>query len=481
MNDDSERLVELAFGIRSANAEEVALASDRTYVRGLGQLAEDHPEATGRRLTALEALRSYGIKALAEVGVEGFVKLAASGEIAGRVLKLRREQLNLDQRHVALRARLPEDVVRAAEESRKLPIRSYERIARSLGLDERYVSVRAEPEGNERIAVRLRTIGEADPRLGPGAVSALAEAAWVAMTQVRLESELGLEAPRTGIEQNNNYGTPGFPAYQWGYRLAADAREKLGLGAGPIPSMRALAEERLGLAIIQAELGEAIAGVTIETASRRAIVINLSGDNRHVFVRRATIAHELGHLFYDPPRSLSDLRVDAYTDLDTPAEQLPDPVEQRANAFAVEFLAPQVAAEDLFKSGQSDALGEVMYRFGVSFTAARYQIWNALDRRIPLDGLKTERRLFPAEWEAAEAYTVDYHPIPRLRPTRAGRFSAVVARAAEERLISWDTAGEWLEVAPDDVRRVVPQLRELFPAVWPSRHDRNRFSGIEPF
>src|SRR5437867_2882478 len=203
MNEEHERLVELAFGVRSSNAEAAARTSGRVYIRGLGQLAEDHPEATGRRLTALEALRSYGIEVLAAVGAEGFARLAPSGVVAGRVLKLRREQLGLDQRHVALRARLPEDVIRAAEESRKLPIRSYERIARALGLDERYVSVRAEPEGNERIAVRLRTIGEADPRLGPGTVSALAEAAWVAMTQVRLEAELGLEAPRTGIEHSN--------------------------------------------------------------------------------------------------------------------------------------------------------------------------------------------------------------------------------------------------------------------------------------
>ncbi|MDP3939738.1 MAG: ImmA/IrrE family metallo-endopeptidase [Deltaproteobacteria bacterium] len=479
MTEHSDRLIEIAFGSRAANAEAAAQASGRVYVRGLGQLAEDHPKATGRRLTALEALRTYGIEVLAEVGAEGYAKLARAAEVAGRVLKLRREQLGLDRRHVALRAGLPEDVVRAAEESRKLSIRSYERVARALGLDERYVSVRPEPEGNERIAVRLRTIGEADPRLGAGTVSALAEAAWVAMTQIRLEEELGLVPPRTGIEHSNNYGTPGFPAYQWGYQLAADARSKLGLGAGPILSMRSLAEERLGLPVIQAELGEAIAGVTIETVSRRAIVINLSGENRHVFVRRATVAHELGHLLYDPQRSLRDLRVDAYGDLDKPAEELPDPVEQRANAFAADFLVPQSEAVTVFRSAKTDGLGEVMYRFGVSFTAARYQIWNGIDRKGRLEDLRTERRAFPAEWEGRETYTVDYHPIPKLRPTRAGRFGAVAARAAEEGLISWDTAGEWLEVSADEVRRVVPQLRELFPAVWSASGRQTRFSGLE--
>src|SRR2546426_87441 len=100
MTEDSDRLIELAFGTAAGNAEAAARASGRVYVRGLGQLAEDHPKATGRRLTALEALRTYGIEVLAEVGAEGFARLAHTAEVTGRVLKLRREQLGLDQRHV---------------------------------------------------------------------------------------------------------------------------------------------------------------------------------------------------------------------------------------------------------------------------------------------------------------------------------------------------------------------------------------------
>ena len=153
-----------------------------------------------------------------------------------------------------------------------------------------------------------------------------------------------------------------------GYRLAAEAREKLNLGpATPIRSMRELLEETLGFPVIQAELGESVAGVTVEADLRRAIVINLSGGNRHVFVRRATLAHELGHLLYDLRGNLRDLRVDTYDDLDKPAERLPDPVEQRANAFAIEFLAPQQEAVRLFRSTGDDRLGEVMYHFGVSY------------------------------------------------------------------------------------------------------------------
>lgn len=466
-----ERLIELAFGTLADSAESAARKSKRTFVRGLGQLAEDHPSATGRRLTALEALQSYGIETLAEVGAEGFARLAPSAEVAGRFLKLRREQLGLDYRDVALRAGVDQKVVRAAEESRRLPLRTYERIARSLGLDERYVTVRAEPIGNERIAVRLRTIGEADEHLSPRTVSALAEAAWVAMTQVRLEEEFGFGPRPTGIEPSRDYGSPGFPAYECGYQLARDARERLKLGIKPIMSVRTLADQTLGLPLIQAELDESIAGVTMEVTSsksslRRAIVINLAGSNRSVFVRRATIAHELGHLLYDPPASLSDLRVDSYADLEAPVEQLPDYVEQRANAFAVEFLAPQEEAMKLYQSTAQDPLGEVMRQFGISFTAARYQIWNGMQRKIPIEEIATRWHEFPADWEGREAYTADYHPLRGIQRTRAGRFSAVAVRAAEEGLISWDTAAEWLTSTDAEVRQCAGDLHELFPEVW---------------
>ena len=96
MTEDTERLTELAFGIRTANADAAARASGRFYVRGLGQIAEDHPKAIGRRLTALEALRTYGVGVLAQVGAEGYARLAPTADVAGRVLKLRREQLGLD-------------------------------------------------------------------------------------------------------------------------------------------------------------------------------------------------------------------------------------------------------------------------------------------------------------------------------------------------------------------------------------------------
>ena len=110
--------------------------------------------------------------------------------------------------------------------------------------------------------------------------------------------------------------------------------------------MRELAEERLGIPIIQAPIDENIAGATIASTDEsgkemRGIVLNILGANENVWVRRATLSHELGHLLYDPSPRLEKLKIDSYEqgEID-PQMQNTDFVEQRANAFAIAFLAP---------------------------------------------------------------------------------------------------------------------------------------------
>jgi Zn-dependent peptidase ImmA (M78 family)/transcriptional regulator with XRE-family HTH domain len=462
--------VKLVFGEEGEPAQ-LAQKSTRTYVRGLDQLAQYTEGAKGRQLTASEALDAYGLAVLAEVAAEGSALICAATDAAGSVLRQRRDELGLDIRHVARQANVGADIVEAAEASKRLSIRDYERIARVLGLDERFLSVRSEPEGNERIAVRLRTVGRNESYMSQSTVVALAEAAWVAMCQSRLERELNLVPEPVDIRPDSYYGGPGSPAFERGYELAQHARSKLGLGQEPIKSMRDLCESTLGLPIIQAPLGNDVAGATIEVdGQRRAVVVNLDGHNRNPYIRRATVAHELGHVLYDPPSRLNNLRVDAYADLDRDVAQVRDPVEQRANAFAVEFLAPQAAAIARYRESPQDGLAAVMHTFGVSFTTARYQLWNGLNRTVSLDELRSDNLRWMSNVEAEESYTVDYHPIVGIRPARAGRFSAVVVRAASERRISWDTAAEWLITTPAAAQRAAPNILALFPGVGRSSH-----------
>jgi Zn-dependent peptidase ImmA (M78 family) len=464
-------LLDAVFGPgEGATPQTRASTSSRRFVRGLDLLTFDESaKAKGRRLSAREALESYGFDKLAEVASEGSAVLCATVEAAGHALRERRTQLNLTVRSVSAACQLAPEVIEALEASRRRPVREYERVARVLGLDERMLSFRWDPSGNSGVAVRLRELHDSKPALSGPVVLSLAEAAWVAMTQVRLEAAL---APSPGVRfaVEPFYGNARQPAYRIGYALADQLRETLGLGVRPIESMRDLLERELQIPVIQADLGNWIAGATIETEGRRAIVVNLTGRNQNAFMRRSTLAHELCHILFDPQQQLHDLRVDEYADLEKRADQLTDPVEQRANAFAVQLLAPQDAARRFYEDASVDPLGCVIDRFGLSFTAARYQIWNSIQRSVPLESLQTNRFKPEDDWEGREAYTTTFHPLRGLadHPARAGRFSAVVLRAADEGHISWDTASEWLFCSEAELQQAAPSIRGLYPDLFAS-------------
>ena len=81
--------------------------------------------------------------------------------------------------------------------------------------------------------------------------------------------------------------------------------------------MRELVEDTLCIPVIQAELSQKrIAGATISVTDGvetwRGIVLNLKGANENPLVRRATLAHEIAHLLFDPDEYLDTVRVDTY-------------------------------------------------------------------------------------------------------------------------------------------------------------------------
>lgn len=136
----------------------------------------------------------------------------------------------------------------------------------------------------------------------------------------------------------------------------------------------------------------------------------------------------------------------------------------------VEFIAPRADVVAAYRKGGPDALWATMDAFGLGFTAMRYQIWNGLEKKAAsfeaLRLLPVAHRSPDPQWEGREGYTVDWHPLGSIRPTRAGRFSAVVFRAAERGVISWDTATSMLEVNIEVLRESGDALRELFPVVF---------------
>ena len=83
-------MTEMAFeealrsGANPVQLRELAKKSNRTFVRSLGQIAEDTSGAKGRRLTAFEALASYGSDVVLNTILEGSTLLCDSIAAAGK-------------------------------------------------------------------------------------------------------------------------------------------------------------------------------------------------------------------------------------------------------------------------------------------------------------------------------------------------------------------------------------------------------------
>ena len=185
-----------------------------------------------------------------------------------------------------------------------------------------------------------------------------------------------------------------------------------------------------------------------------------------MWLRRATLAHELAHILFDPEEQLKNLRVDRYDELERNAEsgpELPDFVEQRANAFAIEFLAPREAIKDSAPSPaqvSAKSIADVMSVFGIGHAAALYHVGNAWFGQAELPS--GPARVAPTdEQQAAEDLTLDYFK-PSVTPRqRRGRFATLVAEAVDAGLITADTAAQYLACSVDELGEVLPFLRDL--------------------
>lgn len=456
MNAVPREHLDKVFGSDSAGEtpEERARTSQREFVRGQTMLAEASPEASGRRLTALEALNIFGFDVLLKAIEDGQALLVRDRFEPSRTLKNRREALGYDQRHLARLAGLsPQDVVNAETPGKISPVRNLERLAPPLALDERILGLK-DQTGGDALGVRLRdlTRTERHSGLSAGAVAALAESAWVIARQKSLSSYLNLRRNDllNKFKPDDNYQ---YPTYQRGYDLAARTREILGIGSeAPVESMRRLVSDKLNIPLVQTKLGPSLAGATIANGEDRGIVVNIEGANQSVWVRRMTLAHELGHLLWDPAQKLNRLMIDRYEDLEVNSSSPRDVVEMRANAFAIAFLAPP-AVIDRMIAGSIDitaTIFKVVERFGISVSAASAHVGNI--GRIKTPSIRGGARPDPSdELRAQEDFTIDYFPIKDIPPARVGRFALEVVRSLDYKLISRDTAATLLKTTPENM------------------------------
>ena len=444
---------------RGATPLERAKSSRQLFVRSQVQLAFDSSEATGFRMTAEEALDAYGIGPLIEVASQGATPLVEKQDEPAATFHRRRNSLGLTEAQVARSAGVTMDDVKKAEtEGIASPIRTLQRIAQALGLDERKISFLSGAGGDARLGVRLRqmTAQRDARRFSAAEVSALSEASWVIKKQQQLARFVSVDrfVPASAFQQSSDYR---YPTFSKGYALASETRRILGLNAEePVQSLRTLLEERLGIPLVQLELHEAFAGATIANGNDRGIVVNERGLNSNVWVRRMTLAHEIGHLLWDPDEKLDRLTVDRYDELDFgDTIRQNDPIEIRANAFAIAFLAPDASVKKIAEAEKTTegVLCRVMETYGISATAARYHIKNIAG----IDGSNISARELPqpsTDWVSAENLTIDYFE-PRSTPiSRRGRFAWYVARAWQDRHITGDSGSGLFEMLHGRIGRI---------------------------
>ncbi len=442
---------------RGVTPEERAWSSSRHFVRSQVQLGFASERATGHRLTATEALDIYGWDILLKVAQDGSYPLITKADEPAATLRDQRTSLNLSVDHLRRRTGFSASFIQNAETAGQIsPIRDLELLAQSLGLDERVLGFVPEAKRDRQLGIRLRELfGPHDTRVFSAAsVVSLTEAAWVVSRQTSLAAKLGFRPHPLVTEQKYDFNYA-YPTWEQGYRLAAKTRAALGLTDDqPIESLRSLIEERLGVPLVQQELEDHFAGATLANGTARGIVVNEKGMNANVWVRRMTLCHEIGHLLWDPEERLDRLRVDDYDELAQSAlDNRRDPVEIRANAFAIAFLAPVDAVRNIAENAAdvAEVLSRVMDTFGISATAAKHHVANITEIRTA--DVSNRVLPFPSdEWIAGENLAIDFFPITATPMSRRGRFALLVVLAYKANKISEDTASLLLRCSPKELR-----------------------------
>lgn len=186
--------------------------------------------------------------------------------------------------------------------------------------------------------------------------------------------------PQGNIRRRSFKSTPigdERPAHQ-GQRLASEVRSRLALH-GAIQDMRALLEERLAIATYVRRLDTDAPAIAVCSHHKTAasVLINARRSSPPDSPGcRMTLAHELCHILFDPPEDGLQLVIENGANND---------FEQRANAFAAEFLCPLAEMRRLCpalraeKTAILEAAEKIADHFRINLIPALRQLQNRLD------------------------------------------------------------------------------------------------------
>ena len=464
------------------------------FVRSQDQLALDSDVATGRRLSAWEVYQIFQskdafVRVLEEIREDDVAVLAQNlSEPAGSFLR-QRERLGLSHAALALLTKLSEKAIAQAEDrDRSSPIGTLETLAQKLGMDERLLArvgwSGGEGTADAALATRLRTVRDSFGLHRPETtIMAFCEAAWVTQRQALLESWLtGIQQASKiqdmGFSTEDDYGPTLHPAWEIGYQLARKTRDLLNLPPSQPVILSDVVENQLAVPLVYMPLPASIAGATIASGSCRGIVVNTSTsglrntyDHSNVWIRRFTLAHELGHLLWDPDDRLDRFQFDKRAELSSyqelsffkmgtasAAQSDRRCVEMRANAFAIEFLAPQEAVRLLWN--EHGDLRKIMEHFGISYQAAKHHVSNIFPD-VSQESLKVNAIQATDAWACAEGWFLSY-PILGIPDSRRGRFAKLVAQGCQKGYLSPDSASKYLGIPGPMTKQQLDELLQFY-------------------
>lgn len=437
------------------------------FIRGEDDLAVYEGLGSGRKLSAWEAYKIFPSTVFSEILEYGSAYISVEGE-PGATLKKQRENLGFSVADLSSESNLSISEINEIENGlSECSFNDISILCRCLGINNYTIGYKAN-DFSQRLGVRLKE-GKHDGKVTQKDISTLIRCGWMADTQVQLQDWLDTNN-QLSTNKCNDYGSFVTPAYEVGYRLARKTRELLNISpSAPISSMRDLCK-RIGIPYIQTELSNKIAGATVGTNYSRCIVINMDGRNSNPWRRRITVAHELAHLLWDSEENLRSLNINFYEDEDLENYQGPysqKRIEQRANAFAVEFLLPSLYVEDKCSCETVQTyIRKVMEKYGVSFISAKQHLFlNGKLNQLDLEALNASALRVDTdatdEWKGSEDFTYDYFPIRAVPSEMRGRFAYWVCKALNNNIISLDSAATILKCSEEDINQYNGHIIEL--------------------
>jgi Zn-dependent peptidase ImmA (M78 family)/transcriptional regulator with XRE-family HTH domain len=176
--------------------------------------------------------------------------------------------------------------------------------------------------------------------------------------------------------------------YADGYRLAREVRRVLGNPDQLLPGLSAVLENQFSILVAEGKFGSpTIQAVSVKQGSgAAAILLNQSNPGfGSPLSRRVNLAHELGHILFDEERDGFGLVVDRGTKSGRNLlVEDSSPTEQRAKAFAAEFLMPLAGLQRILgPSARANKertafakIDEVRRAFHTTYEISLYQLVN---------------------------------------------------------------------------------------------------------